>query len=87
MTDNDQDTSLAPTSRVTLGLLWSILAVATTGILFLWARFDSLDDKFVTREVFNERTMSIEKRIDDRTDSLQKQIERLEAAIERQSKR
>ena len=87
MTDTDQDTSLAPTSRVTLGLLWSILAATVGVLLFAWTRFDGLDDKFVTREVFNERTMSIEKRIDDRTDSLQKQIERLEAAIERQSKR
>lgn len=71
-----QDDTITPASRVTLGLLWTILTGIVMVTVFLWSRFDGLDERFVTRELFNARMASLEK-----------QIDRLEATVARQATR
>lgn len=80
------DEAITPTSRVTLGLLWTIAVGMLAVTVFLWKQFDDLDEKFVTNTVFEERSRSIELRIDERTKTLQRQIERLEAALDRRDR-
>lgn len=70
------DTEITPSSKVTVGLLWTLLigGLAVTG--FFWSKFDALDDRFVTKELFNARMSALEK-----------QIDRLETTIARQAPR
>lgn len=69
------DSTITASSRVTVGLLWTLLVGGLVVTVFFWGKFDALDDRFVTKELFNARMASLEK-----------QIDRLEAALERHGK-
>lgn len=74
--EHSHDDTISPTSRVTIGLLWTILIGMLAVTVFVWNRFDALDERFVTKELFNARMSALEK-----------QIERLEKAIDKQDRR
>lgn len=68
--------TISPSSRVTVGLLWTLLVGGLLVTVFFWGKFDALDDRFVTKELFNARMGALEK-----------QIDHLEATIARQGPR
>lgn len=70
------DSTITGNSRVTVGLLWTLLVGGLLVTVFFWSKFDALDDRFVTKDLFNARMAALEK-----------QIDRLEGTVARQAPR